>query len=136
MVVIFVASAMGRCNAGDCFFVCLSIHFAGCIGQSVGHLTRKSGVLCSIPCLATYFVSPFPSSSEEVVSYWRKYVHEVLVNGLGGQSMPRKSVVRLTDRLDMTLDVYHGCKTTTQEQPFLFPFIIMSTLVHSTDLFS
>ena len=27
----------------------------GCIAQSVGHLTRKSGVLCSIPGLATYF---------------------------------------------------------------------------------
>ena len=41
-----------------------------------------------------------------VVSYWRKYVHEVLVNRLGGLSLPRKSVARLTDRPDMTLDVY------------------------------
>ena len=41
-------------------------------------------------------------------SYWRKYVHEVLVNRLGGLSLPRKSVVRLTDRPDMTLDVYRG----------------------------
>ena len=49
-----------------------------------------------------------------VVSYWRKYVHKVLVNCLGGLSLPRKSVVRLTDRPDMTLDVYCGCKTTTQ----------------------
>ena len=31
--------------------------------------------------------------------------------------MPRKSVVRLTDLPDMTLDVYRGCKTTTQQQP-------------------
>ena len=30
--------------------------------------------------------------------------------------MPRKSVVRLTDRPDMTLDVYCGRKTTTQQQ--------------------
>ena len=45
-----------------------------------------------------------------VVSYWRKYVHEVLVNRLGGQSLPRKSVVRLTDRPDMTLDVYLDVK--------------------------
>ena len=51
-----------------------------------------------------------------VVSYWRKYVHEVLVNRLGGQCLPRKSVVMLTDRPDMTLDVYHGCKTTIQQQ--------------------
>ena len=43
-------------------------------------------------------------------------MHEVLVNRLGGLSLPRKSVVRLTDRLDMTLDVYRGRKTTTQQQ--------------------
>ena len=47
-------------------------------------------------------------SRRAVVSYWRKYVHEVLVNRLGGLSLPRKSVVRLTDRPDMTLDVYRG----------------------------
>ena len=39
---------------------------------------------------------------------------EVLVNRLGGLSLPRKSVVRLTDRPNMTLDVYGGCKTTIQ----------------------
>ena len=44
------------------------------------------------------------------------YVHEVLVNRLGGLSLPRKSVVRLTDRPDMTLDVYHGRKTTMIKQ--------------------
>ena len=32
-------------------------------------------------------------------------MHEVLVNRLGGLSLPRKIVVRLTDRPDMTLDV-------------------------------
>ena len=36
-------------------------------------------------------------------------------NRLGGLSLPRKSVVRLTDRPDMTLDVYRGRKTTTQQ---------------------
>ena len=41
---------------------------------------------------------------------------EVLVNRLGGLSLPRKSVVRLTDRPDMTLDVYRGRKTTKQKQ--------------------
>ena len=35
-------------------------------------------------------------------------MHEVLVNRLGGLSLSRKSVVRLTDRPDMTLDVYRG----------------------------
>ena len=43
-------------------------------------------------------------------------MHEVLVNRLGGLSLPRKSVVRLTDRPDMTLDVYRGRKTTIKQQ--------------------
>ena len=43
-------------------------------------------------------------------------MHEVLVNRLGSLSLPRKSVVRLTDRPDMTLDVYRGRKTTIQQQ--------------------
>ena len=66
-----------------------------------------------ITCMHT-FVSPSAFSRRAVVSYWRKYVHEVLVNRLGGLSLPRKSVVRLTDRPDMTLDVYCGRKTTMQ----------------------
>ena len=41
-------------------------------------------------------------------------MHEVLVNRLGGLSLPRKSVVRLTDRPYMTLDAYRGRKTTIQ----------------------
>ena len=91
----------------------------GRIAQSVGHLTRKSGVLGLITGLATYFrFSAF--SRRAVVSYWQKYVHEVLVNRLGGLSLPRKSVVRLADRPGMTLDVYCGRKTTMQQQPQLF----------------
>ena len=43
-------------------------------------------------------------------------MHEVLVNFLGGISLPRKSVVRLTDRPDMTVDVYCGRKITMQQQ--------------------
>ena len=43
-------------------------------------------------------------------------MHEVLVNRLGGLSLPRKRVVRLTDRPDMTLDVYRGRKTTMEQQ--------------------
>ena len=43
-------------------------------------------------------------------------MHEILVNRLGGLSLPRKGVVRLTDRPDMTLDVYRGRKTTIQQQ--------------------
>ena len=43
-----------------------------------------------------------------------------LVNRLGGLSLPRKSVVRLTDRPNMTLDVYRGRKTTMQHGPEVF----------------
>ena len=51
-------------------------------------------------------------------------MHEVLVNRLGGLSLPRKSVVRLTERLDMTLDVYRGRKTTNHQ-------IIINSLIKS-----
>ena len=81
--------------------------------QSVGHLTRKAGVLGSIPGLATYFRSSFRFFKK---GEWRKYVHEVLVNRLGGLCLPRKSEVRLTDRPDMTLDVYHGRKKNNKQQ--------------------
>ena len=43
-------------------------------------------------------------------------MHKVLFNRLGGLSLPRRSVVRLTDRPNMTLDVYRGRKTTIQQQ--------------------
>ena len=64
------------------------------------------------------------------VSYWRNYVHEVLVNRLGRLSLPRKSVVRLTDRPDMTLDVYRGRKTTMQQQPCTISFRIVSANIN------
>ena len=42
-------------------------------------------------------------------------MHEVLVNRLGGLSLPRKSVERLIDRPDMTIDVLPWTYTTTQQ---------------------
>ena len=63
-------------------------------------------------------------------------MHEVLVNRLGGQSLPRKSVVRLTDRPDMTLDVYHGRKTTMQQQQQILQNVIVwfcNAAVHPND---
>ena len=96
--------------------------------QSVGHLTRKSEVLGSIPGLAT----PSADSRRAVVSYWRKYVHEVLVNRLGGGlSLSRKSVVRLTDHPDMTLDVCRGRKTTTQTTNQRRLYILLRTVNHT-----
>ena len=41
-------------------------------------------------------------------------MHEVLGNHLGGLSLPRKSVVRLTDHPDVTLALYCGCNNTTR----------------------
>ena len=54
-------------------------------------------------------------------------MHEVLVNRLGGLSLPRKSVVKLTDRPNMTLDVYRGRKTTKQQQitDGVYPYILI-----------
>ena len=59
-------------------------------------------------------------------------MHEVLVNRLGGLSLPRKSVVRLTDRPDMTLDVYRGRKTTKQKKKKkqLFSSLVLKELIH------
>ena len=57
-------------------------------------------------------------------------MHEVLVNRIGGLSLPRKSVVRLTDSPDMTSDVYRGRKTTTQPMILLASScILLSWLV-------
>ena len=78
----------------------------------------RQGSWVRYPVWQHTFVSPSAFSRRAVVSYWRKYVHEVLVNRLGGLCLPRKSVVRLTDRPDMTLDVYRGRKTTMQQQNF------------------
>ena len=55
-------------------------------------------------------------------------MHEVLVNRLGGLSLPRKSVVRLTDRPDMTLDVYRRRKATIQQYN-------MSTVLRKKEIF-
>ena len=60
-------------------------------------------------------------------------MHEV-INRLGSLSLPRKSVVRLTDRPDMTLDVYCGRKTTKQQ---LLKFLLYTcTLSTSTCMIS
>ena len=102
---------------------CRSLFLVAGIAQSVGLLTRKSEL--RYPVWPHTFVSPFADSRGAVVSYWGKYVHEVLVNRLGGLSLPKKSVVRLSDRSDMTLDVYRGCKTTTTT--FIFVYRLIKT---------
>ena len=86
----------------------------GRVAQSVARLTQEPEVPGPIPSRTHTFVSSFADSRRAVVSYWRKSVHEVLVNRLGGLNLPWKSVVRLTDRPDMTIDVYRGRKRKTQ----------------------
>ena len=71
--------------------------------------------------LSTIF-SPVSPSLSEAARYRPKYClkgplnpNNQPTNRLGGLSLPRKSVVRLTDHPDMTLDVYRGRKTTLQQ---------------------
>ena len=56
-------------------------------------------------------------------------MHEALVNRLGGLSLPRKSMVRLTDHPDMTLEVYYGRKTTMQQQQKIHCFYVLALFV-------
>ena len=102
------------------------------IAQSVAHLTQDPEVPGSIPGPHA-FISPSADSRRAVISYWQKYVHIVLVNRLGGLSLPRKSVVRLTDCPDMTIDVYQGRKTTTEQRSrnVLCCFILISNFSQS-----
>ena len=53
-------------------------------------------------------------------------MQEVLVNGfIGQQGLPRKSVVRLIDSPDMTINVYRGFKMTTQLNVILYLFLTL-----------
>ena len=74
--------------------------------QSVARLTKEPEVLGSIPGPAIYFRSPSADSKRAVVSYWRNYLHEILVIRLGGLSLPKKKVVRITDYPDMTIQLF------------------------------
>ena len=73
----------------------------GHVAQSVARLSQR--------CRVRYLVGThtFVSLSDDirraVFSYWSKYVRLVPVNRLGGLSLSRNSVVRLTDRPDMTI---------------------------------
>ena len=55
---------------------------------------------------ALTFASPFADLRRAVVSNLRKHVYFVLVYWLGGLSLPRNSVVRLTGCPDMTIVLY------------------------------
>ena len=114
-----LSRAKAFCFCSRCSGCCLDIfsliyHLAGpCspICRAPHSLVRGSGFDTWSGNILSILLSLF--SRRVVVSYWRKYVHKVLVNRLGGLSLPRKSVVRLTDHPDMTLDVYR--KKTIQQ---------------------
>ena len=82
----------------------------GRTAQSIAHQTREPDVLGTIPDPATYFRFSFADSRRALVSYWRKNVHEVLTDRLGGLSLSRKSVVWLNDHRhpDMTIAANRG----------------------------
>ena len=89
----------------------------GHVAQSVARLTQEAEVRwVRYPVWLHTFVSPSADSRRAVVSAWQKSVHEVLVKRLGGLRLPRKSVVMLNDRPDLTIGVYRGRKTRTQQQ--------------------
>ena len=85
----------------------------GQAAHSVACLTQEPEVPGSILGPTTYFHFSFHPLKKDSCQLKGKVCHEVLINRLGGLSLPRKSVVRLIDHPDMTIDVYHGCKTTT-----------------------
>ena len=93
-------------------------------------LTADSGVASSIPARSHTFMEidheiinavillPSADSRRVVISYKRKYVHEVLVNCLF--KLPQeKSVVRWTDRPGMTIAVDWDVKNQTPQKYLL-----------------
>ena len=109
----------------------ISITAPGRVAQSVGPWLVSQRSWARYPVWPHTSVSPSADSRRAVISYWRKYMHEVLVNRLGGLSLPRKRVVRLTGRPGMTLDVYRGRKTTTQQQQQLLLTLFYRLSWHS-----
>ena len=73
--------------------------------------------------LRSFFFLPLIHSRRVVVSYKRKYVHELLVNRLFKPAQ-EKSVVRWTDRPAMTIAVDLGRKATkpTNTHFFVWPY--------------
>ena len=65
--------------------------------------------------ISTAFLLPSPDSRRVVVSYKRKYVNKELVNGLVKLAQ-EKSVVRCTDRPDMTIAVDWDVRNQTNKQ--------------------
>ena len=57
MLHVWIVGSILKCKQTQIQYLVIEVpsHMLGRVAQSVGHLTRKSGVLGSIPGLATYF---------------------------------------------------------------------------------
>ena len=89
----------------------------GAVARSEACPLGMQAALSLIPMSSTFFRadlvmkhfyghSPSADSRRAVVSHWRKNVHEVLVNYLGG--LPRNSMVRVTDPARCDLKCVEG----------------------------
>ena len=100
------------------------------VAQSVTCLTADTAVSSSIPARSHTFVEidheiiskvillPSADSRRVVVSYKQKHVHEGLVNHLVKHA-EEKSVVRLTERPDMTIAVDWDVKNQTNQSTLI-----------------
>ena len=78
----------------------------GSVAKSAANLTANPGVVGTSPSPASQLheiiptaILPLPLIQEgHFVSYWRKDMHLVLVNRLGGLRLPRTNTISLTDR--------------------------------------
>ena len=77
-------------------------------------------------------VSPSAFSRTAVVSYWRKYVHEVLVNRLGGLSLPRKSVVRPKQNI-CVVPVARPCLILTPDPKHFFLYPVLNIFFYVSE---
>ena len=101
---------------------------SGHVAQSVAHMCiwlKNHWSQVQYPVRPHTFVSSSTDSRRAVVSYWQKYVQLVQVSRLGALSLPRNSVVRLINRPNMTIAVYHGRKTTTLH--YIYKVFLMRT---------
>ena len=83
----FIISAQKNFNGSSTFGTMKTSGPRGAVGRAPDSLSQRSWV--RYPVWQHTFVSSSADSRGTVVSYWRKYVHDVLVICLGGLSLPR-----------------------------------------------
>ena len=101
---------------GNANHVVFSKIWSGRVTQSVALLAQEIEVPGSIAGLATYFLFSFRLFKKRSCQLLAKLCAQSTVYRLGGLGLHRKSVARSTDCPDMTIAVYHGRKTTKQQQ--------------------